>query len=95
MKFCQKESSKFQEIDFTNKCYVFNRTNAFLSKVPNTSVGIDIPYNINLVNQMNDFKERLSTEKITHVFTSKDVFLNIPHKKLIVDSITKQKVYIL
>ena len=95
MKFCQKDGAKAQEIDFTDNCYVFNRTNAFLVQVDNISVGLDITYDLKLINQMDEFKEKLSIEKITHIFTSKDVFLNIPHKKLIVDSNTKQNVYIL
>ena len=84
-----------QGLDFANSCYVYNRTNAFLAQVDNISVGIDFTYDLNFINRIDDFKERIKAEKITHIFTSKDILLNIPHKKLIVDSITKQRVYIL
>jgi hypothetical protein len=76
-------------------CYITNRTNAFLAQVDNISTGIDFTYDLNFINRMDEFKERIKAEKITHVFTSKDILLNIPHKKLIVDSITKQRVYCL
>ena len=92
---CSSEGSIPKETDFSKRCYIFNRTNAFLCLADNISLGIDIKYDKILINKIDEFKESLKVEKITHVFTSKDVFLNIPHKKLIVDSITKQKVYIL
>ena len=88
-------NSSHQGLDFVNSCYVYNRTNAFLSQVDNISAGIDFTYDLSFINQIDEFKERIEAEKITHIFTSKDILLNIPHKKLIVDSITKQKVYIL
>ena len=76
-------------------CYITNRTNGFLAQVDNISVGIDFTYDLNFINQIDSFYQRVKAEKITHIFTSKDILINIPHKKLIVDSITKQKVYCL
>ena len=94
MKFCEK-GSKSRDLDFSNTCYVFNRTNAFLSQIDDISTGIDITFDSNFIYQIDEFKQKIKAEKVTHIFTSKNIFLDITHKELIVDSITRQRVYIL
>lgn len=94
MKFCTKYS-KPQELDFSNICYIYNRTNGFLVEVDNISVGADITFDSNFINHVDEFQQKIKAEDITHIFVSKDILLNIPHKKLMVDCITKQKVYVL